>query len=362
MNGSMKRFIIAVLIVALLGTVALTLGRLNRPLRWQKGMNYVTWSSDRYLSPDSDESLKALAKTGNEWVALVITWYQVDCASTDLSPTERTPSDASLIHAIKTIHSLGMKVMLKPQIDILDKSVGTWRGEIYCPTEQHWDRWFDSYADCILYYAELSQKQGVDMYCIGVELSSVATTRRQMWKDKVIVPVRKAYKGPITYAANWDGEYKNVTFWDLVDYVGIDAYFPLTDAESPTFEEIKRGWEGWVKDLEEFQATVSKPIIFPEVGYCSAAGAAKEPWIEIVSGKADMQLQADCYRALLETIWDKQWFYGLYWWKWGTDVRFGGPSNKGYSPQNKSAEQVLKTWYGKPFPARDPSKLKKAKK
>ncbi|MFC1577009.1 hypothetical protein ACFL3N_01580 [Candidatus Omnitrophota bacterium] len=336
-------------------------GALTRKIQMQKGVNYVTWRPDRYFNPNSDRSLEAAAEAGVEWVALVTTWYQHDCSTTEIFPSiEKTPTDGSIAHAIRTIHSLGMKVLLKPQIDVLDVSGGAWRGEIVCVSEPDWRKWFESYGNFILYHADMAQKFKVDLLCIGVELTSVATMKDEWWRELVIGPTREIYDGPLVYAANWDKEYRDVTFWDAMDYVGIDAYFPLSDEKRPTFEELKAGWHKWLVDIEDFQAEVDKPIIFTEVGYCSAPGAAIEPWIEIAVGKPDMELQADCYEAMLQTFWDKPWFYGVYWWKWGTDVRFGGPSNKGYSPQNKTAEKTLIDWYKKPAP-RDPAIFKKEK-
>ncbi|MFA6610024.1 MAG: hypothetical protein WCT15_04170, partial [Candidatus Omnitrophota bacterium] len=61
---------------------------------------------------------------------------------------------------------------------------------------------------------------------------------------------------------------------------------------------------------------------------------------------------ADCYRAVFELLWDKDWFYGVYWWRWGTDVRFGGAQNRGFSLQNKPAEDVVKKWYTGSAPAK----------
>ena len=343
-------FVAAVFFVTCLTYVSQSVYALGKPrLEWQNGMCYTTWSKDRYSSNASDESLKALAKTGTKWVSIVATWYQEACDTTKIFSNNKTPSDSSVIHAIKTIHSLGMKAMLKPHLDLLDTSGGSWRGEIAC-APGNWDAWFESYRDFVLHYAKMAQEHNVEIFCIGTELTSVATIKEQMWKEKIIAPVREAYKGPLTYAANWNEEFSQVKFWDVLDYVGIDAYFPLSEKARPTLEEIKKGWEPWIKEIEEFQKTVNKPIIFPEVGYCSAEGAAKKPWEEIAKGEVDLALQADCYQALYETFWDKSWFYGMYWWKWGTDVRFGGPGNRGFSLQNKPAEGVVTRWYKKPAP------------
>jgi len=332
-------------------------GAPDRTARFQKGMNYITWSKDRYLKSGSDESLADLAKAGNEWVGITVTWYQDNCATTDIFPTEKTPSDESLAHAIETIHKLGMKVMLKPHLDLLETAGGAWRGEIYCGAEEDWERWFENYADFIQYYAVFAQEYGVEIYCIGVELSSIATSQSERWVSDVIRPIRNIYTGALTYAANWDGEYRKIKFWNELDYVGIDAYFPLSDKKRPDLKEIMEGWKRWEAELDDFQKSVGMPIVFTEVGYCSAAGAAETPWEEIVIGRAEIRLQADLYEALFRTFWDKPWFYGVYWWRWGTDVRAGGPSNKSFPPQNKKAREVLEKWYAKPTPSRDLSKL-----
>jgi len=320
-------------------------------IEWQKGMCYATWTKEKYSSPEADESLAELAKTGTKWVAVMTTWYQEACHTTRIFPTEKTPSDASVIHAIEKIHSLGMKVMLKPHLDLIDTAGGSWRGEIACAPDD-WNKWFESYRDFMLHYAVIAKEHNVELFCIGTELTSVATIKEDMWKNKIIAPVKDVYKGLLTYAANWNEEFMQVKFWDLLDYVGIDAYFPLSENDRPTLDELKKGWENWVKEVEDFQKKVNKPIIFPELGYCSVKGTARTPWEEIGRGEPDLELQADCYRAFFETFWDKKWFYGIYWWKWGTDVRFGGPSNKGFSIQNKPAVDVVAEWYKKPTPAR----------
>jgi hypothetical protein len=246
-----------------------------------------------------------------------------------------------------------MKVMIKPHLDLIDTSGGSWRGEITCVSDPDWKAWFESYRDFIMHYARMAQENGVEILCIGTELTSVATIKENMWKEIVIKPLRKAYKGPMTYAANWNEEYKHVKFWDALDYVGIDAYFPLSEKDKPSIEEIRKGWEPWVKEMEEFQKIVQKPIIFPEVGYCSAEGTAKMPWEDLSGKTLDLEQQQNCYKALYEIFWNKEWFYGMYWWRWGTSVTLGGKNNRGYSPQNKPAQDVVAEWYAKPVPAND---------
>ncbi len=314
-------------------------------IEFQKGMGYVTWSQDGYDGEGSDESLAKVESLGSGWVAILTTWYQSNCWSGDIHRTAKTPSDASLIHAIREAKKLGMKVMLKPHLDLIDTSDGSWRGEIACVKEPQWEEWFDKYTEFIMHYIDIANKEKVEMFCVGTELSATATVKGYLWKD-VIKKVRSKYSGRLTYAAHWD-RYMDIRFWDQLDYVGINAYFPLTEKMEPTYDELKAGWTKWVDEMERFQKKVQKPIIFPEIGCCSADGAAIRPWEHFPRSEVNVNLQSDYYRVLLETFWEKEWFYGLYWWSWGTNVRMGGKWNRGFTPQNKPAEDVVKEWYSK---------------
>ena len=317
-------------------------------LEFQKGIGYVTWSKGGYLTPSSDKSLGQIKDLGTNWVSILVTWYQTNCWSSDMHPTGRTPTDESLIHGIRKAHELGIKVMLKPHLDLLDTSDGSWRGEIGCLRDPDWDQWFAKYTDFLMHYVDIANKENVEMICIGTELSTTASVKGYMWRD-LIKKVRGKYKGLLTYAAHWD-RYLDIRFWDRLDYVGINAYFPLTEEMTPTYEQLKEGWTKWVKEVEEFQAKVGKPIIFPEAGCNSADGAAIRPWEHAPRKEINPELQKNYYKVMLELFWDKEWFYGFYWWYWGTNVNMGGKYNRGFTPQNKPAQEVLKKWYSKRSP------------
>ncbi len=315
-------------------------------LEFQKGVGYVTWSQKGYMSPSSDESMTKLSELGGNWVSILITWYQTTPWSGDIHKTDKTPSDESVVHAIKKAHELGLKVMLKLHLDLLDKSDGSWRGEIGATDVKEWKDWFEKYEDFINYYAKIANKEGAEMICVGTELSTSAGVKGYLWRD-LIKHIRKRYKGALTYAAHWD-RYADLRFWDLLDYVGINAYFPLSEDMAPTYEELKTNWTRWVEEIEEFYAVIGKPIIFPEIGCSSADGAAIRPWEHVPRTEVNLKLQEDYYRALLDIFWDKEWFYGLYWWYWGTNTNMGGDYNRGFSPQNKPAEKVIKEGFSEP--------------
>lgn len=310
---------------------------------FQKGMCYVTWSRDAFMGTKSDESLLAMSKTGVNTVQIVPTWYQNDIDSLVIKRVEnRTPSDESIIHAIKKAHEYGMAVMLKPHIDLL-KEEGNYRLDIGFTKEEDWQEWFCHYKKFILSYARMAEENKVEFFCVGTELS-YAATKDEYWSEYIIPAVREVYSGKITYAANWD-DYQNVKFWGSLDYAGIDAYFPLTNKENPEFEDIKTGWEKWLKEIRLWQADVQKPVVFTECGYCSADLAARKPWEEISARTPNLALQADCYRALMETFCGEPYFKGLYWWSWSTYAGSGGVNHSRFTPQNKPAMEYVKLWY-----------------
>ncbi|MCK4851504.1 MAG: hypothetical protein KAS86_00165 [Candidatus Omnitrophica bacterium] len=343
---------VAVLVVAGL-FVAGILGNRNAEetsLQFQKGIGYVSWSEKGYLTPGSDSSLEILSKTGADWVGILVIWYQTNCWSGDIRKLEITPSDEAVTHAIQKAHELGLKVMLKPHLDILDKSGGSWRGEIGCLKEEEWKAWFERYTAFIMHYVEMAREEKVEMVCIGTELSTTATTKGYLWRD-LIEKIRGEYDGLLTYAAHWD-RYMDIRFWDMLDYVGINAYFPLTEKLKPSREELRQGWQKWVREMEDFQGKIKKPIIFPEIGCNACDGAAIRPWEHAPRREVNLKLQADFYRVLQEVFFEKKWFYGQYWWYWGTNPNMGGRHNRGFTFQNKPAEQVVKEWYAKPVPAK----------
>ena len=309
----------------------------------QKGMCYVTWDKERFASQYSDASLQKLASLGVEYLSLCVTQYQEQYNSTKIKPTKQTPSDKSVRHAIKRAHKLGLKIMLKPHIDLIDKYDGTyWRADIGFTNEDDWKQWFLEYKKYIIHYAKMSEKLKVELLCVGTELS-FTTQKEAQWRE-IIEEVKKVYSGKIVYAANWDN-FKNIKFWDALDYVGIDAYFPLTYESEPTVEDIKKGWEKWKYEIEMWQAQVNKPIIFTEIGYASTPHAPYTPWQGGTGGNADPQIQAKCYEAFFETIWNASWLAGVYWWKWDTNVHAGGENNRQFTPQNKPAQKIIEANY-----------------
>ena len=316
-----------------------------------KGLSYAGWWSGVYATSGSDLSLAHLAETGANWVSLIVTVYQDDLHSTSIARNEATPTDAELIQAINRAHGLGLKVLLKPHLDLW-ADPAHWRGEIGTDfeTEAEWNSWFGSYRDIINQFADLAKAQDADMFCVGTELLGT-TSRAADWRE-VIAGVRTRFPGPLIYASNPSGEETGLTWWDAVDFIGVDAYYPLATESGPSLDELKSSWTAHRDTLAGLAARWQKRVVLTEIGYRSIDGTASHPWDWQVQGTVDLEEQAVAYQAVQETFDGLAWFAGLFWWSWGTDPYEGGPCDDGFSPHDKPAEAVVRTWYGARFPWR----------
>ncbi|MEM9888239.1 MAG: hypothetical protein AAF849_20260 [Bacteroidota bacterium] len=245
--------------------------------------------------------------------------------------------------SIRLAKEAGIKVMLKPQVYI----PGGWTGEMNYDEQAEWESWEKGYDAYLLLMAELAEKHQVDLLCVGTEFKIGAKKRESYWRS-LIQRTRAIYKGKLVYAANWDA-YESIPFWDALDYVGINAYFPLVDQKTPSVETIAAAWQPIYKQIESFQKKMDRPIIFTEFGYLSVDGCTYNTWeleSRVRSLPINEQAQANAYQALFQTFWEADWWQGGFVWKWFPNMQGGeGYNSHDYTPQGKMGAATLKEWY-----------------
>lgn len=315
---------------------------------FQKGVAFTGYSRYSYVGEGPRQALRDIAAVNAEWISLLITAYQDTVASTEIDRFgEGTPTDASAADIIAYAHELGLKVMLKPHIDILTGN--HWRGEIG-PSfdEAQWAAWFDSYRAFILHYAELARETGADLFSVGCELD--ATVHRSAEWRAIIAAVREIYPGPLIYADDQAETHPGaVTWWDALDFIGMDAYPTLSPDPRPTISSLCFGWEGYLEKLRVLSERWAKPLVITEIGYRSVEGGAQNPWDWQRQGAVDLVTQRKCYEAALRMVAGRTWLAGMYWWQWMPDPDDGGPNDTNYSPHGKPAEDSLALGYRKPL-------------
>ncbi len=303
---------------------------------FQRGCNLTSWWYTDYQQLKTKQTVDKMKADGCEYISILVTQYQDTISSTTIYPIfSKTPTDDGLAQIITYAHSLGIKVALKPHVDVQS---GAWRGEITFTLETDWQAWFASYETFLDHYLDLAETNNVELFIIGTEFS--ATEQRETDWRAVIADARSRFSGLLTYAANHDS-YFNVNWWDDLDFIGVDAYFPLTSSYSPTVNELISAWTPWKNDLSTFAATWNMDIVFTEIGYQSLNGTNISPWW-VSTSVVDLQEQADCYQAALTAVFDEPWFKGMYYWMWYWDP---DQDVNDFDVYNKPAEDILRYWY-----------------
>lgn len=243
---------------------------------------------------------------------------------------------------VALLHNSGIKVMLKPQIWIRR---GEFTGHIVMQNEEEWMLFEENYKDFILLYANLAEETGAELFCIGTELNSFVSARPDFWKQ-LITEIKAVYSGELTYAENWDSKYI-VPFWEQLDYIGIDAYYPISENKTPTVEEARLGWQKHKSEILDLHQQYNKPILFTEYGYRSRHFAGKAPWeSNRVAGEVNHLAQENLTIALFEEFWKEDWFAGGFHWKWfHNHEQAGGMEDNQFTVQNKPTEAVVRQFY-----------------
>lgn len=295
----------------------------------------------------SDSTLAAIRDLGATHVTLVSFGFQENASAPAIrfSPDVRWYSESTTgAKAIaERARAFGLGIILKPQLWLRG---GAWTADIGFADEQDWLAWESDYRDFLLHTARLAAEIDADMLIIGTELSDSVQKRPAFWRS-LIEDVRNVFDGKLTYGANWHEDYEHVPFWEDLDYIGVQAYFPISTAPVPTMADLQSGWRRHSRTLEELAVRENRPILFTELGYRSVPYAAAEPWKwpsrdEIGVIDPDYGLQSDLFRAFFDTVWPKPWFAGAIIWKMYPQQRLSERAALDFTPQDKPAEDVIR--------------------
>lgn len=327
-------FIIAAIALPFANAVTGTVREHNGAVE-QRGVVLPTWRMDGYLGSPTAQATSDIARLGANWIQLTPTWKMATATSSTID-ARWTLTDAAMLRAIDLAHSNGLKVLLKPHVDPQD---GTNRWQIN-PSNRA--AWFGSYQQMMTHYATIARQTGVEEFSVGCELASMSgAADRSAWLT-VINAIKAVFSAPLVYAAKAD-EYANVSFWDQLNFIGIDAYFPLSTRPTTDISALEAAWIPIRDQMSAFAVGAERRILFTEAGYPSLVGAALEPWNNQYSSTPSQQEQAAAYEALLATFSGQPWWAGTFWWSWWTDEGVCGPLD--LAIRGKLAESVVRNWW-----------------
>lgn len=275
--------------------------------------------------------------------------------STDVRSGVDTPTDAALREGIRYLQEQGFRVTLKI---LLQPDDGTWRAMI---NPYNREEWFRNYGQKLVEYAQIAQDMGVYQYSIGTELLSMTTPATDSMNtarwESMIQDVRSVYSGKVIYGAQhgyiYAGEYgvnvnelEGIDFWDKLDYIGLSAYYPMSNERQPSVESLLRRWqEIEQQDILPVQQRWGKKILLAEVGYKSMDYTFVSPGEWQRTGAYNETNQANGYQALLQFFTNKDYFAGVHFWDWKSNPHAGGYGDIDYTIQGKQQSiDVLKSF------------------
>lgn len=353
--------------------------------------------------PDMNHWHDRLLEEGFNTVSLTTYARQQGWSSGDLS-WDRAQLESGVVDEMRAAKRKGLRTVLILRVALeqaLPENRFLWHGQIAPVSDREVEEWFARYCEYVDAWAEVAQREGVDVLGIGSELSAMTSTRPvdavpeleayyldhekqalerartlaahadvdpsalqagwhqhadslATWLDqrdaalavwarrvafdqnvsrinqrrallakhwrRLIADVRQRFDGKLTYAANFD-QYQDVAFWDALDLIGVNAYFPLRGASDapaaprdllPLFQDRWREVLGAI-DTMRSQRGLDQPVLFTEIGYTARAGATLEPWakdgIAILQPEARANVQSDAEtgaRPAQVIVWDEQ--------------------------------------------------------
>jgi hypothetical protein len=287
-----------------------------------------------YGSEASEALLDHLVAMGANWVSITPFGriWSLDTPQIEMefeAPYETNRQDVKRM--IRAAKARGLRVLLIPHL---------W---VDFETPEAWARYHASYRDFVLAWARDAAEAGADALSIGVECKSWSGRFGGVW-TRLIADVREVFTGWLTYSANWD-EAEDVLFWDQLDFVGINAFYPLASEDGASDATYVERAAALVPTLRELAEVLAMPILFVEVGYTTRTNAAVQPWLwpDGMEGVViDEREQARGLAATFDAFLPQPFFAGFFVWRYY--ARLDDVSQEafwGFSTHAKMAEPML---------------------
>jgi hypothetical protein len=237
---------------------------------------------------------------------------------------------------IEAAHAQGLQIAITPHLAYWG-SPFRWAGDIGFSRDEDWERFWDTYTRWLLNLVRVCHQ--ADGFILGTEIDRTLE-HEERWRD-LIRQVRAITRAPLTYGANWT-DYRRVRFWDALDVIGIQAYFPLADSTNVSSEELTRAWQERMAELRTFAAQHNRRIVFTELGYNRSFAAPVRPWESRVDGREAETMQEACLRIALAAVEEEPMVAGAFLWKWFPNPHPVGRNFQLATPRLKQA--IAEVW------------------
>lgn len=310
-----------------------------------KGFNFAHEGYGIYNGYGSRKAVEALEKQkalGANAIAIVPYSFMRSDSIPRVLPISNgagSENDSGIVHSAREAQRMGMQVLMKPQVFFGN----SWPGALDMKNEKDWELFFEHYYKWIRHYAFLSEIHQIDMLSVGVEFAIATLTHEKKWRG-MFRKIKGLYQGKLTYSANWGKEFENVRFWDELDFIGLNSYYPLSKNDKVTDAELRENFKKVKQKIKQVSGEFNKPVVFTEIGFRSMDSPWKNPHAE-GNGSFNELDQQRCYEVIFEGIQGEPWCHGILWWKFPSYLEYRGNENDAFTPNNKITEQTIKKWF-----------------
>ena len=305
-----------------------------------------------YGTPYSEALLDHLVRMGVTWISITPFGRIWSLSSTEIYMDFEASYEANRVSVAEMIaqaHARGIRVLVIPHLWVWNEQ--GWRGEIDFPDEGGWRDYQESYRAFVLAWALDAAAADADAFSIGVECKSWSGRFGAFW-TRLIADVRAVFPGLLTYSANWD-EAEDVLFWDQLDLIGVNAFYPLAPVNDASFETYLEGASRIAEGVGQLAQVLEMPVLFVEVGYTTRENAAVEPWLW-PDGMSDVayseEEQARALEAIFRGFVPHEWFAGFFLWRYYANLDdVSQEAIWGFSTHGKASERMLSEVFSSRF-------------
>jgi hypothetical protein len=296
------------------------------------GFNIVAVPGHPFGGASAERAMRGAKRIGARALAIVPFLWQAQPQSGTIA-RGNDMSDSALRSAIRQTHALGLAAIVKPQVWVPQ----SWAGAVAPASEDDWRTWFAAYGASLAHIARVAAEEKAEALVIGTEL--LRTRQRPEWVP-LIGAIRAIYPGTLFYVAHNPEEAEQISFWPLLDAIGVSLY-PALGTDEDRAARLKSMRDAAAR-LDTLALRFDKPVIVGEIGLRSARGASAKPWqsAEERVATADPLLQAAVLADWLAVL-DRPSVRGVLIWRWLSDPQAGGLADTDFTVQGKPAEGVL---------------------
>ncbi len=315
----------------------------RRPLpeAFLRGISCVMTESieGAYVSPSSRATLERVKGLGANSVSIVPYGYAREAAGDRVLFVHRSPrseTDEGLVRVLTDARALAMTTLVQPRLWV---GGGGAVGDIAMADDRGWHGWFDSYRRFLVHQAVVAEASGVTLFCVGSDLQKTEA-REKEWRN-VVFAVRLATGAPVLYAADGASNANRITFWDVLDAIGVDFFDSLSKSEKLTDPALDEVIRRVIRPVAELSQRTGKSVIFTEVGYPAVRSAWIAPRDEASGRPAGGEDAGRAIAAVSRALAKESWWKGVYWWEVFSDGKLAAPGERGFNIFGTPAEKAI---------------------